>query len=126
MPRTSLSGRRYDSESDGKPLLEQSLTALTLLSEFASSTILTIAHRLRTVIDYDRVSGVEALLLRPLQVMISNTISLATQVMLLDQGRIAEFDTPAALLSNPQSKFYALCKATGKQEFAVLKKTAGV
>ena len=27
-----------------------------LVSEFAESTILTIAHRLRTVIDYDRVS----------------------------------------------------------------------
>lgn len=27
-----------------------------LVSEFADSTILTIAHRLRTVIDYDRVS----------------------------------------------------------------------
>ena len=48
------------------------------------------------------------------------------QVMLLDQGKIAEFDTPAALLSNRQSKFYSLCKATGKQEFAVLKKMAGV
>lgn len=48
------------------------------------------------------------------------------QVMLLDQGRIAEYDTPATLLSNPQSKFYALCKATGKEEFAVLKKMAGV
>ena len=46
--------------------------------------------------------------------------------MLLDQGRIAEYDTPAALLSNTQSRFYALCKATGKQEFAVLKKMAGV
>ena len=46
--------------------------------------------------------------------------------MLLDQGRIVEFDTPAALLSDPQSKFYALCKATGKQEFAVLRKMAGV
>ncbi|KAI0754233.1 multidrug resistance-associated ABC transporter [Daedaleopsis nitida] len=77
------------------------LIGKTIRQEFASSTILTIAHRLRTVIDYDR-------------------------VMLLDQGRIAEYDTPAALLSNPQSRFYALCKATGKQEFAVLKKMAGV
>jgi ABC-type multidrug transport system fused ATPase/permease subunit len=38
-----------------------------VLSEFAESTILTIAHRLRTVIDYDR-------------------------VMLLEQGKIIEFD----------------------------------
>ena len=46
--------------------------------------------------------------------------------MLLEQGRIAEYDAPAVLLSNPQSKFHALCRATGKQEFAVLKKMAGV
>ena len=71
-----------------------------LYREFANSTILTIAHRLRTVIDYDR-------------------------VMLLDQGRIIEYDSPKTLLSDPDSKFYALCKATGKDEFAVLRKMAG-
>ncbi|KAF8178248.1 multidrug resistance-associated ABC transporter [Pholiota molesta] len=77
------------------------LIGKTIRQEFAESTILTIAHRLRTVIDYDR-------------------------VMLLEQGRIIEFDRPATLLSNTSSKFYALCKATGKEEFAVLKKMAGV
>jgi len=77
------------------------LIGKTIRQEFAESTILTIAHRLRTVIDYDR-------------------------VMLLDQGRIAEFDRPGVLLRNPNSKFYSLCKATGKDEFAVLKKMAGV
>ena len=44
--------------------------------------------------------------------------------MLLDQGRIIEFDRPAALLSDPRSGFYALCKATG-EEFVVLKNLAG-
>ena len=37
-----------------------------------------------------------------------------------------EFDSPAVLLSDPNSKFYSLCRATGKSEFAVLKKMAGV
>ena len=38
-------------------LLNMSLTNIfNICSEFAESTILTIAHRLRTVIDYDRVS----------------------------------------------------------------------
>ena len=45
--------------------------------------------------------------------------------MLLDQGRIVEFDRPAVLLADPGSKFYALCRATGKEEFAVLRKMAG-
>ena len=62
---------------------------------------MTIAHRLRTVIDYNR-------------------------VMLLEDGKIAEFDTPANLLANRDSKFYALCKATGKEEFSTLKRLAGV
>ncbi|KZT70050.1 P-loop containing nucleoside triphosphate hydrolase protein [Daedalea quercina L-15889] len=77
------------------------LIGKTIRQEFAESTILTIAHRLRTVIDYDR-------------------------VMLLEQGQIVEFDKPAILLSNPSSKFHGLCKATGKSEFATLKKLAGV
>ncbi|KAJ2928533.1 hypothetical protein H1R20_g8544, partial [Candolleomyces eurysporus] len=77
------------------------LISKTIRQEFAESTILTIAHRLRTVIDYDR-------------------------VMLLDEGRIIEFDKPSALLSDSSSQFYALCKATGKEEFANLQTMAGV
>lgn len=46
--------------------------------------------------------------------------------MLLDEGRIAEFDKPAVLLQDTSSKFHALCKATGKNELAMLKKMAGV
>ena len=46
--------------------------------------------------------------------------------MLLDEGRIVESDSPAVLLSNPNSRFYLLCKAMGKTEFSVLKSMAGV
>ncbi|KAF8154768.1 multidrug resistance-associated ABC transporter [Crassisporium funariophilum] len=77
------------------------LIGKTIRHEFAESTILTIAHRLRTVIDYDR-------------------------VMLLEQGRIIEFDRPTVLLNDSKSKFHSLCKATGREEFAMLKKLAGV
>ncbi|KAJ3746747.1 multidrug resistance-associated ABC transporter [Lentinula detonsa] len=77
------------------------LIGKTIRQEFADSTILTIAHRLRTVIDYDR-------------------------IMLLDQGRIVEFDKPQVLLADSSSKFHALCKATGKEEFSTLKKLAGL
>ncbi|KAJ7916824.1 multidrug resistance-associated ABC transporter [Mycena leptocephala] len=77
------------------------LIGKTIRHEFKASTILTIAHRLRTVIDYDK-------------------------IMLLDQGKIAEFDRPAVLLADKSSKFHALCQATGKEEFAMLKKMAGL
>ncbi|KAL4079580.1 hypothetical protein J3A83DRAFT_4368342 [Scleroderma citrinum] len=76
------------------------LISKTIRQEFASSTIMTIAHRLRTVIDYDR-------------------------VMILDTGSIVEFGRPATLLEDPNSRFYLLCKATGKKEFSILKKMAG-
>jgi ABC-type multidrug transport system fused ATPase/permease subunit len=46
--------------------------------------------------------------------------------MVLDAGKLVEFDKPATLLANTSSMFYALCKATGKKEFAQLKKMAGV
>ena len=45
----------------------------TIRTAFRQCTVLTIAHRLDTIADYDR-------------------------VMVLDAGRVAEFDSPAALL----------------------------
>eukprot|EP00743_Colponemidia_sp_Colp-15_P012774 GILK01014639.1.p1 GENE.GILK01014639.1~~GILK01014639.1.p1 ORF type:complete len:626 (+),score=96.92 GILK01014639.1:859-2736(+) len=62
-----------------------SLIQRTIRTGFASCTVLTIAHRLHTVIDNDR-------------------------VMVLDRGRIAELDTPATLLANPQSMFAGLVR----------------
>ncbi|KAE9414262.1 hypothetical protein Angca_002537 [Angiostrongylus cantonensis] len=46
----------------------------TIRSQFSSSTIITIAHRLNTIFDYDR-------------------------VLVMDAGRVAEFDTPQQLLA---------------------------
>ncbi|KAJ1719079.1 hypothetical protein LPJ53_006091, partial [Coemansia erecta] len=57
--------------------------------EFADSTILCIAHRLRTVIDYDR-------------------------VLVLDNGHIVEFDTPANLLQDTDSVFRQMCVDSGE------------
>jgi len=40
--------------------------------------------------------------------------------MVLDAGRIVEFGKPGVLLADPQSQFYALCKAAGRDEFSAL------
>ena len=62
-----------------------SLIQSTIRKEFSDCTIITIAHRLNTIIDSNR-------------------------VLVLDQGSIAEFDTPDNLLANCESLFYSLAK----------------
>ncbi|CAO3592407.1 unnamed protein product [Absidia cylindrospora] len=61
----------------------------TIREEFGDSTLLCIAHRLRTVAEYDA-------------------------ILVLDHGEIKEYDRPAALLSNPQSAFYKMCADSGE------------
>ncbi|KAL7329109.1 hypothetical protein PS15p_207267 [Mucor circinelloides] len=61
----------------------------TIATEFADSTILCIAHRLHTVIEYDR-------------------------ILVLDQGQILEFDSPLTLITNPESSFYKMCRNSGE------------
>ncbi|KAK9474869.1 uncharacterized protein V1510DRAFT_410888 [Dipodascopsis tothii] len=60
----------------------------TIRKEFKDRTILTIAHRLNTIIDSDK-------------------------IVVLSAGRVAEFDTPKNLLADPNSMFYSLCKQGG-------------
>nr|VWO99753.1 Phosphate:H symporter (Phosphate:H symporter, variant) [Ganoderma boninense] len=57
----------------------------TIASEFADRTILCIAHRLRTIIGYDR-------------------------ICVLDAGQIAEFDTPANLFNMTGGIFRGMCE----------------
>lgn len=61
----------------------------TISTEFADSTILCIAHRLHTVIEYDR-------------------------ILVLDQGEIIEFDSPLTLINNSESAFYKMCRNSGE------------
>lgn len=42
----------------------------------------------------------------------------------MDRGNIVEYASPAELLRDHKSRFYALCKATGKAEFKELKTMA--
>ncbi|KIJ28620.1 hypothetical protein M422DRAFT_189487, partial [Sphaerobolus stellatus SS14] len=60
----------------------------TIREEFKNSLLLTIAHRLRTVADYDR-------------------------LIVLDNGKIAEFDTPYNLIHKEGSLFRDMCRHSG-------------
>lgn len=60
----------------------------TIRNQFKECTILTIAHRLNTIIDNHR-------------------------IMVLDRGKLVEFDTPKNLLSNNSSIFYSMAKDSG-------------
>lgn len=63
-------------------------------SFFSNRTIITIAHRINTIIDSDR-------------------------IFVLDKGEVAEFDTPATLMLQ-KGLFYELVKEAGLLESVVL------
>jgi len=58
-------------------------------TEFLNTTVVTIAHRLNTIIQYDK-------------------------IMVLDHGKIVEFDSPIKLFDHEESYFSSLIKEQGK------------
>lgn len=58
----------------------------TIRDQFKQCTVLTIAHRLNTVMDSSR-------------------------IMVIDHGRVVEFDTPKELLDDPSSIFYSMASS---------------
>ncbi|KAJ2515237.1 hypothetical protein H4217_005301 [Coemansia sp. RSA 1939] len=69
-------------------------------SEFANSTLFCIAHRIRTIIDYDK-------------------------VLVLNDGKVAEFDTPYNLLQNKNGIFASMCKETGEYNYMLSTAASG-
>ncbi|KAF9975164.1 hypothetical protein BGZ73_001272 [Actinomortierella ambigua] len=61
----------------------------TIRTEFKDRTILTIAHRIKTVMDYDK-------------------------ILVLEAGRVVEFASPSALLSDDSTIFYSLALQAGE------------
>ncbi|KAG0203496.1 hypothetical protein BGX28_004249 [Mortierella sp. GBA30] len=61
----------------------------TIRKEFKDRTILTIAHRIKTVMDSDK-------------------------ILVLEKGSVAEFESPIVLLQRPDSLFYSLAQQAGE------------
>uniref|UniRef100_A0A3P8V7T7 ATP binding cassette subfamily C member 4 (PEL blood group) n=1 Tax=Cynoglossus semilaevis TaxID=244447 RepID=A0A3P8V7T7_CYNSE len=76
-----------------------SLIQETIRDKFQECTVLTIAHRLNTIIDCDR-------------------------ILVLDAGRIQEYDEPYVLLQNQEGLFYQMVQQTGRAEAVSLLHTA--
>jgi ATP-binding cassette subfamily C (CFTR/MRP) protein 1 len=66
---------------------------------FTDTTVLSIAHRLNTIADFDR-------------------------VLVLQEGELIEFDSPHILLAKPTSLYSQLADATGSANAALLRKIA--
>ena len=60
----------------------------TIRREFSECTVLTIAHRLNTIIDYDK-------------------------ILVLDEGKLVEVGSPQKLLADGSSRFFSMCRAAG-------------
>ncbi|KAF9067926.1 multidrug resistance-associated ABC transporter [Rhodocollybia butyracea] len=78
-----------DVETDAK--LQQ-----TIQKEFSTSTLFSIAHRLNTIVSYDR-------------------------ILVMDNGQVAEFDTVLSLFDQEDSIFRSLCNEANLQRSDILR-----
>ncbi|CAD6986527.1 unnamed protein product, partial [Tilletia controversa] len=94
MARSILRGSRVcimDESTASLDFETDRLIQTMIREEFEGSILITIAHRLSTVIDYDR-------------------------CLVMDQGHIKEFDTPYNLLQDRSGIFYSMVARSGEGE----------
>jgi ABC-type multidrug transport system fused ATPase/permease subunit len=81
-------------DADADQLIQRSIK-----THFANTTVISIAHRLNTIAEFDR-------------------------ILVLQDGVRMEYDSPHALLSNPTSLFSNFADATGPSNSALLREIA--
>ena len=72
---------------------------LAIRRDFKNKTIITVAHRLNTIIDFDK-------------------------ILVMEDGKVGEYDTPKVLVNNKNSLFSQLIDQTGPSNAALLRKLA--
>ncbi|OAQ27712.1 P-loop containing nucleoside triphosphate hydrolase protein [Linnemannia elongata AG-77] len=77
-------------------LATDALIQRAIRHDFAASTVITVAHRINTIIDYDR-------------------------ILVMDGGQVAEFAAPQVLLRDSGSAFSKLVGETGSHNAALLR-----
>ncbi|KAK5580921.1 hypothetical protein RB653_000948 [Dictyostelium firmibasis] len=80
-----------DEASSSIDIASDALIQETIRTKFADCTVLTIAHRLGTIADSDK-------------------------IMVLDKGELIEYDSPSELLKNSDSIYYSLVKASESKQ----------
>ncbi|XP_052122242.1 multidrug resistance-associated protein 1, partial [Frankliniella occidentalis] len=84
----------FDEATAAVDLETDDLIQKTIREDFKECTILTIAHRLNTIMD-------------------------STRVLVLEKGEVAEYDSPQNLLQKKDSMFYSLAKDAGLKVLSV-------
>lgn len=80
-----------DEATSAVDMTTDALIQRSIREEFTGSTLIVIAHRLSTIVDFDR-------------------------ILVLDEGRAAEFGTPSELWQKEGSIFREMCESSGEKD----------